>query len=366
MNIGIPKERRPFEFRVGLSPAGVEILVQNGHKVFVEHEAGVGAGFADQDYERAGAQVAFSADEVFARADLLLKVARPLIDEMEWLRPGSAVAGFLHLASTRQDKVDLLLKNRITAIAYEQIQLPDGSLPVLRPFSEIGGTLAAQISARLLQNNWGGKGILLGGLPGVPPAEVVVLGAGIVGTYAAQNFVGMGAHVTVLDRELTALQRISIRFPEVVTLISTPRNIEKAAAFADVLVGAVLVPGQRAPMLVPRQVVRNMKPRSVIMDVSIDQGGCIETSRPTTHEHPVYVEENMLHYCVPNMPGIVARTATHAFVNSAMGYILEMANQGVETAIQSNPAIELAVNTHNGEPRHLTRLSSQEVDDGLE
>ena len=366
MDIGIPKERRPFEFRVGLSPAGVQILAQKGHRLFVEHEAGVGAGFSDQEYEKAGAQLAYSSDEVFGRADLLLKVSRPLKEEMEWLRPGSALAGYLHLASTQQDKVDLLLKNKITAIAYEQIQLPDGSLPVLRPFSEIGGILAAQISARLLQNNWGGKGILLGGLPGVPPAEAVVLGGGVVGTRAAQMFLGMGAHVTVLDKELAALQRISERFPTVVSLISTPRNIERAAAYADVLVGAVLMPGERAPMLVSREMVRTMKPRSVIMDVSIDQGGCVETSRPTTHEHPVYIEENQLHYCVPNMPGIVARTATHAFVNSAIPYIEEIAGLGVQAAIESNPAIEMAINTHGGRLRHLTRLSGSEAHHGLE
>ncbi len=366
MNVGIPRERRPFEFRAGLSPAGVEILVQNGHTLFVEHEAGVGAGFSDQAYQEAGAQVVYSPDEVFGRADLLLKVSRPLKEEIEWLQPGSVLAGFLHLASTQQDKVDLLLKKKITAIAYEQIQLPDGSLPVLRPFSEIGGTLAAQISARLLQNNWGGKGILLGGLPGVPPAEAVVLGAGVVGTYATQTFLGMGAHVTVLDQELAALQMISVRFPPVVTMISTARNIEKVAAYADVLVGAVLVPGERSPILVSRQVVRSMKPRSVIIDVSIDQGGCVETSRPTTHEHPVYIEENILHYCVPNMPGIVARTATHAFVNSAIAYILEIANRGIVATIKSSPAIELAINTHNGQLRHLTRLGGKEADDGLE
>jgi alanine dehydrogenase len=366
MDIGVPRERRPFEFRVGLSPAGVQILAQKGHRIFVEHEAGVGAGFSDQDYEKAGAQLAFSSDEVFGRADLLLKVSRPLKEEMEWLRPGTALAGYLHLASTQQDKVDLLLKNKITAIAYEQIQLPDGSLPVLRPFSEIGGILAAQISARLLQNNWGGKGILLGGLPGVPPAEAVVLGGGVVGTRAAQMFLGMGAHVTVLDKDLGALQRISERFPTVVSLISTPRNIEKAAAYADVLVGAVLMPGERAPMLVSREMVRTMKPRSVIMDVSIDQGGCVETSRPTTHEHPVYIEENQLHYCVPNMPGIVARTATHAFVNSAIPYIEEIAYLGVDAAIQSNPAIEKAVNTHGGRMHHLSRLSGNGAKHGLE
>jgi alanine dehydrogenase len=365
MNIGIPKERRPFEFRVGLSPAGVEILTQQGHQVYVEHEAGIGAGFENHAFETAGARIVYSPEEVFGRADLLLKVARPLKEELDWIRPNTVLTGFLHLASAREDKTEILLDKKITSIAYEQIQQPDGSLPVLRPLSQIGGAMAAQIAARLLQNNWGGKGILMGGMPGVPPAEAVILGGGIVGTYATQMFLGMGAHVTVIDQHLSALQSLWDRFPSIVTMISTKRNIERAAAFADVLVGAVLTPGQRAPLLVTRDMVRAMKPRSVIMDVSIDQGGCVETSRPTNHEHPVYLEEGMLHYCVPNMPSAVARTATHAFVNAAMPYILEIASLGGAEAIRQNSAIEKAVNTHDGELVHLTMLS-RGVKHGLE
>ncbi len=359
MYIGIPKESRPFEYRVGLSPAGVEILCQNGHQAFVEHDAGVMAGFSDSDYENAGARLAYSTEEVFGRADLLLKVARPVQEELGWLRPGTILAGFLHLASTQQDKIDILLEKKITSIAYEQIQASDGSLPVLRPFSQIGGAMAAQIAARLLQNNWGGKGILMGGMPGVPPAEIVIIGAGVVGTYATQMCLGMGAHVTVIDHNLEALQRIWDRFPTIVTKMSTKRNIERSVIYADVLIGAVLAAGQRAPILVTREMVRSMKPRSVIMDISIDEGGCVETSRPTTHEHPVYVEEGILHYCVPNMPGAVARTAMHAFVNSAMPYIIEIAALGPD-AILSNPSIEPAINTHNGKLLNLVRLSAQE------
>ncbi len=358
MNIGIPKERRPFEFRVGLSPAGVEMLVERGHKVFVEHDAGAGAGFTDNDYEQAGAHLVYAAEEAFGRPDLVLKVSRPLHEELGWLRPGTMLAGFLHLVSARQEKIDILLEKKITAIAYEQIQAPDGSLPVLRPFSQIGGAMAAQIAARLLQNNWGGKGILMGGVPGVPPAEAVILGAGVVGTYAAQTFVGMGAHVTVIDHNLSALQRLWDRFPCCVTLLSTPRNIERSVAYADVVVGAVLVPGERAPILVSRDLVRSMKPRSVIMDLSIDSGGCVETSRPTTHEHPVYIEEGILHYCVPNMPGAVARTASHAFVNSAIDYIQTIAGGGVE-AVLKDPSLEVAVTTCNGERRNLPRLTGR-------
>ena len=359
MNIGIPKESRPFEYRVGLSPAGVEILSQSGHQVFVEHEAGVTVGFSDEDYEKAGARLVYSTQEAFGRADLLLKVARPVQEELDWLRPGTILAGFLHLASTQQDKIDILLEKKITSIAFEQIEAPDGSLPVLRPFSQIGGAMAAQIAARLLQNNWGGKGILMGGMPGVPPAEIVILGAGVVGTYATQMCLGMGAHVTVIDHNLSALQRLWDRFPNIVTKMSTKRNIERSVIYADVLIGAVLSPGQRAPILVTREMVRSMKPRSVIMDISIDEGGCVETSRPTTHEHPIFTEEGVLHYCVPNIPGAVARTATHAFVNSAMPYITQIAALGPE-AILSNLSIEAAINTHDGKLHNLVRLHTQE------
>ncbi len=365
MNIGIPKERRPFEERVGMSPIGVEMLTHLGHQVYVEHEAGMGAGFSDQEYEKAGARIVYSPEEIFARADLTLKVARPLKEELDWLRPNTTIAGYLHLASARQEKVEALLEKKITSIAYEQIELPDGSLPVLRPFSQIGGRMAASVAALLLQNNWGGKGILLGGVPGVPPAEVVILGGGVVGTYATQAFLGLGAHVTVIDSDVNVLQEVSSRFPSVVTMISIRRNIEKAISYADVVVGAALVTGERTPILITREMMRKMKPRSVFIDVSIDQGGCAETSRPTTHELPTYVAEGVIHYCVPNMPGVVARTATHAFVNAAMPYILEIVNLGVEEAVARHPAIEKAVNTHNGKLVHLSLLSAG-GSDGLE
>ncbi len=225
MNIGIPKERRPFEYRVGLSPAGVEILCQNGHTVFVEHKAGSGAGFADEEYEQVGARIVYSTEEVYGRADLVLKVARPTEEEMAFLQPGSILAGLLNLPSARQSKIDALLDKKITAIACEQIQEADGSLPVLRPSSQIGGAMAAEVAARLLHSDQGGRGILLGGIPGVPPAEVVILGAGTAGTYAARAFTGLGAHVTVLDKDINALQRISQCGMNVVTMLSTERNI---------------------------------------------------------------------------------------------------------------------------------------------
>jgi alanine dehydrogenase len=291
------------------------------------------------------------------RADLLLKVSRPTREELDWLRPGTTMTGLLHLASSREDKIEVLLQKKITSIAYEQIEAADGSLPVLRPFSQIGGRMSASIAARLLQNNWGGKGILLGGVPGVPPAEVVILGGGVVGMCATAAFQGLGAHVTVIDSDVNKLQRVYNRFPNVVTMLSLKRNIEKATAFADVVVGAVLVTGERTPILITREMMQAMKPRSVFIDVSIDQGGCAETSRPTTHDQATYIEEGIIHYCVPNMPGVVARTATHAFVNAALPYILEIANSGAEGALTKNPAIEKGVNTHNGELVHLSLFS---------
>ncbi len=358
MNIGIPKERRPFEFRVGLSPAGVEILSQHGHTVFVEHEAGLGSGFKDEEYEQTGAHLVYSTEEVYGRADLVLKVARPTEEEITFLQSGSTLAGLLSLPSASQSKIDELVNNKVTAIAYEQIREADGSLPVLRPFSQIGGAMAAEVAARLLHSDQGGRGILLGGIPGVPPAEVVILGAGTAGTYAARAFTGLGAHVTVLDKDINALQRISQIGMNVITMLSTERNIVRCCGFANVLVGAVLVPGARAPILVSRTTVQKMKPRSVIIDISIDEGGCVETSHPTTHDRPSYIEENVIHYCVPNMPGIVARTATYGFVNVATPYILQIADLGVEKAIAENPAIEAAINTYRGEIRHLSRWNN--------
>jgi alanine dehydrogenase len=354
MNICIPKERRPCEYRVGLSPAGVEILVKAGHRVYIEHDAGAGAKFFDDEYEKVGAKLVYSPEEVYGRADLLLKVARPTEDEIDQINPGSTIAGLLHLASTKRSKIDELLEKKITAIAYEQIEEDDGSLPVLRPLSQIGGAMAAEVASRFLQSHYGGRGVLLGGIPGVPPAEVAILGGGTLGTYAARAFIGLGAHVTVLDRSVDVLQRISQFMPSVVTMLSTTRNIERVCKYCEVLVGAVLNPGERAPILVTREMVKSMRPLSVIIDTSIDEGGCVETSRPTTHDKPTYIEEGVIHYCVPNMPGVVARTATHAFVNPVIPYILDIANLGVDEAMKQNPAIERAVNTHKGELHHLS------------
>jgi alanine dehydrogenase len=277
------------------------------------------------------------------------------------MRPETAFAGFLHLASARQDKIDALTKNRITAIAFEQIEMPDGTRPVLRPMSQIGGRMVPQIAGLLLQNNAGGKGILLGGITGVPAAEIVVIGAGVVGTYATQVFLGMGAHVIVLDTDLKALEKIQDTFPTVTTLISSPRNISRVCTFADVVVGAILVIGEKAPLVVTREHLQTMKPRALLMDISIDQGGCFETSRPTTHEHPTFILDGIIHYCVPNIPGVVARTATYAYVNAALPYILELANLGIDQAISKDEALGHAVNSYHGELVNLTRLSPKQM-----
>lgn len=357
MNIGIPKERRPFEYRVGMTPAGVQMLTQAGHKVYIERDAGLGAGFSDKDFEQAGARIAYSPHEVFGRADLLLKVARPMMEEIDWLRPGTAIAGLLHLGSARQDKINALLRNHLTAISYEHITMPDGTVPVRRPLSEIGGRMAAQIGARLLQNDEGGKGILLGGAAGVPPAEVVILGAGVVGTCAARALMGMNGHVTVLDTNLSALHDLLERIPGVTSMISNPFTVSRVCAYADLVIGAVLVPDGPPPIIMTREILRNMKPRSVIMDLSIDEGGCVESSRPTTHEHPTFIDEGIIHYCVPNIPSVVARTATYAFLNAAWPFIHQIAERGIDKAIQENSAIEKGVSTYKGELRHELRLS---------
>jgi alanine dehydrogenase len=348
MDIGIPRERRPDENRVGLTPAGVELLTADGHRCYVEQGAGLGAGFSDEDLTRAGAHIVYSGEEAYGRADIVVKVARPTAEELNWLRIGQAVMAFWHLASASPDNLETLLRQKITAMAYETIQADDGSLPVLKPMSQVAGRMAANIAAALLRNDRGGKGILLGGVPGVPPAEVVILGAGVVGAYAAQALSGVGAAVYVLDRDLNRLEQLARQCPGIVTMVSHPFNLRKVARFADVLVGAVLVPGQRTPVLVSREMVREMKPRSVIIDVAIDQGGCVETSRPTSHRSSTFIEENVIHYCVPNMPGVLGRTATHALNNATWPFLQLIAARGMDSAIAQNPALARGLATHGG------------------
>lgn len=360
MDIGIPKQRRPFDYRAGLTPMGVEILTHLGHRVYVERDAGQGSGFDDESYRNAGAQIVYSVEEVYGRAEMILTVSRPLLSEFELLREGHILCGFLHMAVAHPRKFEILLERKVTAIAYETIQTEDGYLPVLTAASQIAGRMIASIAAQLLQNHEGGHGILIGGVPGVPAANVVILGAGIVGSNAAQVFEAMGANLYVLDTDLRKLQRLEERGSRAHTIVAHDFNIAKAVKRADVLVGAVLIPGARAPHVVTREMVRTMKPRSVIMDVSIDQGGCVETSRPTTYQSPTYIEEGIIHYCVPNMTGVVARTTTHAFNNAAWPYILKIAQKGLDMALISAPALRNGLNTHDGAIVHPALRESLE------
>lgn len=350
MNIGIPKERRDLEQRVGLTPYGVDLLTRAGHICYVETEAGLGSGFTDYHYERAGGHIVYSGAEAYGRADLVLKTVRPTEEEMEWLREGQIIAGFLHLAAARHHKIDVLLEKKITAIAYETIELADGTLPVLRPMSEVAGRMAPQLAATFLQSSYGGRGVLLSGVPGIPPARVVIVGAGVLGSNAARNFLGLGADLYVLDHDQEKLRQIDQQFGcQVTTMVSYPFNIARVARFAEVMIGAILTPGAKVPTIITRKMVRSMKPGAVILDFSIDQGGCVETSRPTTLRDPVFIEENVVHYCVPNVPGAVPRTATHAFNNAIWPYIRRIAEAGLDETLEEMPALQAGLATKDGE-----------------
>jgi alanine dehydrogenase len=355
MTIGVPREHRADEHRVGLTPAGVELLSAAGHACLVEKDAGRGGGFSDHDYERAGARIVYSREELYGRSDLLYKVERPSLEEVEWMREGATIMGFLHMAVCPAEITAAMMAKGLTAIAYEMVQEEDGSLPILVPLSQAAGKMTPQLAATFLQNNNGGKGILLGGVPGVPPAEVVIIGGGTYGTAAAHGFLAAGASVYVLDHDLGRLQyldAIAGHGGRLVTMVSHLFNIRKVVRFADVLVGAVLRPGERAPLVVTREMVKSMKSRSVIMDIAIDNGGCVETSRPTTHRDPTYVEENVIHYCVPNMTSVVARTATHAFNNAAWRYMHSVAALGVEVALAGSAALRQGTMLRHGKPVH--------------
>jgi alanine dehydrogenase len=350
MNIGIPKERRDLEQRVGLTPYGVDLLTRAGHICYVETEAGLAAGFTDYHYERVGGHIVYSGEEVYGRSDLVLKAVRPTDEELDWFREGQIIAGFLHLAAARHYKVEALLEKRITAIAYETIEDDDGTLPVLRTMSEVAGRMAPQLAATFLQSSYDGRGVLLSGVPGIPPASVAILGAGVLGTNATRTFLGLGARVYVLDRNQETLREIDELFNGcATTMVSYPFNIARVARFAEVLVGSILVPGARAPVIVTRDMVRSMKSGSVILDFSIDQGGCVETSRPTTLRDPVYTEEDVVHFCVPNVPGAVPRTATHAFNNAIWPYIRRIADVGLEEAVEEEPGLASGIVTRQGE-----------------
>jgi len=348
MLIGCPTEIKPQEYRVGLTPAAAAEAIAHGHDVLVQSGAGVGAGFPDADYTATGAQIADTAAEVFARADMIVKVKEPQAAERAMLREGQLLFTYLHLAPD-PDQTHDLLSSGVTAIAYETVTAPDGSLPLLAPMSEVAGRLAPQMGAWTLQKANGGRGVLMGGVPGVGPAEVAVIGGGVVGTHAARIAAGMGARVTVLDRSLPRIRHLD----EVFGGTFTTRYASQAAtaeevARADMVIGAVLIPGAAAPKLVSRAQLSSMKPGAAIVDVAIDQGGCFETSRATTHDEPVYDVDGIMHYCVANMPGAVARTATLALSNATLPYMLRLADKGWRAAVAEDPHLRAGLNVHAG------------------
>ena len=348
MIIGVPKEIKNNENRVGLVPGGVQALVQSGNDVIVQASAGDGSGIPDQAFEKAGAKILPGADEIFAQAEMIVKVKEPIRPDLDRLRPGQILYTYLHLAPELELTKELM-ERKVTAIAYETIQSPDGSLPLLIPMSEVAGRMATQIGARYLQKDQGGKGILLSGVPGVRRARVCIIGAGTAGLNAAQIAIGMGAEVTMLDINMNRLQYIDdIWGNSVSTLYSNPINLEKSVTSADLLIGTVLLPGAKAPKLVTREMVRNMEPNSVAVDVAIDQGGCFETSHPTSHSEPIYTEEGVIHYAVTNMPGAVAQTSAYALTNRTLRYAMDLANKGFERAISEDKALSLGVNVYNG------------------
>ncbi|RMG67364.1 MAG: alanine dehydrogenase [Calditrichaeota bacterium] len=353
MIFGVPKEVRPFEYRVGLTPATVDNLVRAGHQVYVEKSAGLNAGFRDRDYEAVGAKILYNASETWGRSDVIVKVARPTEEEYVRFRKGQTLLSFLHLAVASSDLLEALRENEITAIAYETIETGDGRTPVLLTTSEVAGRLAPIIAGQLLESSSGGRGILLSGIPGAPPAAVVVIGAGVLGSNAARAFYSLGAEVTVLDQSIAALQRIDTLFHgHVATMVANPYNIAKAVSFADVLVCAVAVPGGRAPILVTRTMLQSMRPRAVIIDFSINSGGCVETSRPTTLATPSYMEEGIIHYCVPNAPAMVSRTASYALSNSVLPYLLAIGQHGIPTVFEVVPELRRGVNLLDGKLTH--------------
>jgi alanine dehydrogenase len=352
VKIGVPKEIKTHEYRVGLTPAGARELLQHDHTVIVEHDAGAGIGFGDDAYRAAGATVAASAPAVFAAADMIVKVKEPQPSEIALLRPGQVLFTYLHLAADNSQTRGLM-QSGATCIAYETVTDRAGTLPLLSPMSEVAGRMAVQVGAHCLEREQGGAGILLGGVPGVPPAKVVVLGGGVAGTNAARMAVGLEASVTIIDRSLPRLKELDLQFgPRATTLFATTASIEQMVLAADMVIGAVLVPGAAAPKLVTREMVRRMRPGSVLVDIAIDQGGCFETSRPTTHAQPTYVEEGVVHYCVTNMPGAVARTSTFALTNATLPFVLALTCKGWRQAMLDDPHLAEGLNVHEGQVTH--------------
>lgn len=347
MIIGVPKEIKTREYRVGMTPAGVRQLVARGHKVLVQASAGEGSGLRDETYVAAGATIVPTAGDVW-KADMIVKVKEPLPAEFEYFRPGLIIYTYLHLAA-ESELTHKLMEKKVRAIAYETIQLKDGSLPLLRPMSEVAGKMSVQVGATSLEKWRGGKGVLLGGVPGTRRGRVVILGGGVVGRNAAKIAIGMGAHVTIIDVSPHTMDYLEDIFgTSVETLYSNPANIEETVLRADLVVGAVLVTGAKAPILVSRDLVGRMEKGSVIVDVAIDQGGCVETAHVTSHDQPTYEEQGVIHYGVANMPGAVSHTSTFALTNVTIRYAIDLATKGVEAAIKADPALALGVNCWDG------------------
>ena len=348
MIIGVPKEVKPDEYRVAMLPVGAQLLTQDGHTVLIETEAGLGSGFSNDDYRAVGAQVVDSPNELFQRADLVVKVKEPQPEEIERLKANQILFCYFHFASSKE-LTRLCLEQKISAVAYETLSDEKGHLPLLTPMSEVAGKLSIQEGAKCLEKPMMGRGILLGGVPGVPPANVLVLGGGVVGTNAAKVAAGLGANVTLMDINLSRLRQLDeIMPPNVTTVFCEPHAIERYAVLSDLVVGSVLIPGALAPKLISRALVSKMKKGSVIVDVCIDQGGCCETSRPTTHGDPVFVVDEVVHYCVTNMPGAVGRTSSYALCNATLAYCRELANTGLQQFIRRSAGRDAALNMHQG------------------
>ncbi|MDQ1011635.1 alanine dehydrogenase [Streptomyces sp. V4I23] len=348
VKVGIPREVKNNEFRVAITPAGVHELVRNGHQVFVEQNAGVGSSITDDEYIAAGAQILPTADEVWATADLLLKVKEPIAEEYHRLRKDQTLFTYLHLAASREC-TDALLESGTTAIAYETVETANRALPLLAPMSEVAGRLAPQVGAYHLMRSAGGRGVLPGGVPGTHAGRAVVIGGGVSGWNATQIAVGMGFHVTLLDRDINKLREAERIFgTKVQTIVSNAYELEKAVIEADLVIGAVLIPGAKAPKLVTNELVAKMKPGSVLVDIAIDQGGCFEDSRPTTHAEPTFQVHNSVFYCVANMPGAVPNTSTYALTNATLPYIVSLANNGWVEALRRDAALAKGLNTHDG------------------
>jgi alanine dehydrogenase len=348
MIVGVPKEIKDRENRVSTTPAGVAEYVAHGHTVLVEKDAGLGSGFATADYERAGARIIATHEQVFAEAEMIAKVKEPIRSEYELLRAGQLLYTYLHLAA-EEELTRALMERKVKSVAYETVQLDNGSLPLLTPMSEVAGRMAVQVGAHYLERTYGGRGMLLGGVAGVPGAEVVIVGGGVVGTNAAQMALGLGANVTIIDKSIDRLRYLDqVLHGRSHTLASNTHNLRDVIAGADLVIGGVLLPGAKAPKLVTRDMVASMKPGSVVVDVAIDQGGCFETSKPTSHSDPIYEVDGVIHYCVTNMPGAVARTSTLALSNVTLPYGLALADKGLADAAKAHPELARGINVLNG------------------